>query len=297
LVGDLPGYVETSPSGNGVHAIGYGRSFKTLGSNGSGIEAYASKRYFTVTGTQARGYPVCTGDFVEMKLALRHSSIFHRDTESQETQETQETQDSQDLLSQMQEKGGCVVSYASSQELPSHCRPTAAGQRNRVLFALARHLKARFPGTKAQDHLDLLKDWHRSHLSIIKTQSWWETWADFRYAWMKAKTVEGEGLLESVFKQIDPVKPIPEELLQRGYDQQVFCVLECCRLLALRQDADGKFFLGGRSLAKLFKLSQPTANKLLLVLVDDGVLELIDKGGLRRGQGPVASVYRYQGPT
>jgi primase-polymerase (primpol)-like protein len=44
----LPGYVEISPSGNGVHAIGYGRQFKSMGSNKSGIEAYCSGRYETI---------------------------------------------------------------------------------------------------------------------------------------------------------------------------------------------------------------------------------------------------------
>jgi primase-polymerase (primpol)-like protein len=50
LVKTLPGYVEKSPSGNGVHAIGYGKLFTTLGSNGTGIEAYSAGRFFTVTG-------------------------------------------------------------------------------------------------------------------------------------------------------------------------------------------------------------------------------------------------------
>jgi primase-polymerase (primpol)-like protein len=50
LLTALPGYVEKSPSGNGVHAIGHGKPFNTLGSNGTGIEAYAAGRFFTVTG-------------------------------------------------------------------------------------------------------------------------------------------------------------------------------------------------------------------------------------------------------
>jgi primase-polymerase (primpol)-like protein len=50
LVESLPGYVERSPSGDGVHAIGYGQSFETLAQNGSGIEAYSKARFFTVTG-------------------------------------------------------------------------------------------------------------------------------------------------------------------------------------------------------------------------------------------------------
>lgn len=71
---DLPGYTETSPSGNGVHAIGYGRRFDTLGSNASGIEAYAAGRYFTVTGDKAGIHPpVCLAEFVESRLKPMHA--------------------------------------------------------------------------------------------------------------------------------------------------------------------------------------------------------------------------------
>ncbi len=50
-----PGYVERSPSGNGFHSIGYGQPFASLGSNATGIEAYAGGRYFTVTGDAIGG--------------------------------------------------------------------------------------------------------------------------------------------------------------------------------------------------------------------------------------------------
>lgn len=73
LADDLPGYTETSPSRRGMHAIGYGRPFSTLGSNGSGIEAYSSGRYFTVTADEAGFHdPVCLADFVERVLAPSH---------------------------------------------------------------------------------------------------------------------------------------------------------------------------------------------------------------------------------
>lgn len=46
----LPGYVEVSPNGDGVHCIGYGRQFEAIGANKEdGIEAYSTGRYFTVT--------------------------------------------------------------------------------------------------------------------------------------------------------------------------------------------------------------------------------------------------------
>ena len=54
LVAQLPGYVEWSPSGRGVHAIGYGAAFTVLGSNASGIEAYCEGRFFTFTGKMIR---------------------------------------------------------------------------------------------------------------------------------------------------------------------------------------------------------------------------------------------------
>lgn len=79
FVDALPGYVETSPSGKGVHAIGYGRRFHTLGSNGSGIEAYAAGRFFTVTGRMIRdGGLVCLADHVENDLAGYHQSLSHK---------------------------------------------------------------------------------------------------------------------------------------------------------------------------------------------------------------------------
>lgn len=47
-------YVEYSPSGAGLHVIGYGRPFQfNLNANGTGIEAYSSGRFFTFTGEEA----------------------------------------------------------------------------------------------------------------------------------------------------------------------------------------------------------------------------------------------------
>ena len=72
---DLPGYTEQSPSGDGLHAIGYGRPFTSLGSNTTGIEAYSSGRYFTVTADGSGIHPpTCLADFVEKRLKPMHGS-------------------------------------------------------------------------------------------------------------------------------------------------------------------------------------------------------------------------------
>lgn len=54
IVPELPGYLEYSPSKNGIHALGMGVHFRSMGSNGTGIEAYCKARYFTFTGQMIR---------------------------------------------------------------------------------------------------------------------------------------------------------------------------------------------------------------------------------------------------
>ncbi|TAN84038.1 MAG: hypothetical protein EPN14_02505 [Gallionella sp.] len=62
-------YCETSPSGDGIHAIGYGRKFDAIGSTSDGIEAYSGGRYFTVTGNSLNSlHPFDLHDFVESEL-------------------------------------------------------------------------------------------------------------------------------------------------------------------------------------------------------------------------------------
>lgn len=78
VVDGLPGYVEKSPSGDGFHAIGYGKRFDALASNKSGIEAYSFGRYFTVTGQSVSGYRLHDlSEIVEKKLKPIHSLSAH----------------------------------------------------------------------------------------------------------------------------------------------------------------------------------------------------------------------------
>lgn len=75
LANNVAGYVELSPSGKGCHAIGYGRHFRTLPSNSTGIEAYAAGRFFTVTENIIRDSALtCLAQYVEQSLAPRHEA-------------------------------------------------------------------------------------------------------------------------------------------------------------------------------------------------------------------------------
>lgn len=293
LAATLPGYVETSPSGLGVHGIGYGRSFKVLGSNGTGVEAYSGKRYFTFTGLYLRGDLECLADHVEQTLAPIHSSTFHRDIESQSSQESQE---SQELQNYRQGEGeGERQENTFSSEFPPNCHPLKKGHRNGVLFNLARHLKTKYPDSKATDHKPAVERWHQEYLPVIGTKAWAETWSDFRNPWNKVKFLEGEGPLNQAFEAIDMTKPVPQHLQELGYDEDLFKVAELCRLLAMNSPDRETFFLGNRSLAELIGVSQPTAGNILNMLVDDGILEVVQIGKLEKGKPPAATTYRYLG--
>lgn len=68
-----PGYKERSPSGDGFHVIGQGPHFNTLGSNRTGIEAYAGARFLTVTGNSLGGELADLAPFVNEVLAPLHA--------------------------------------------------------------------------------------------------------------------------------------------------------------------------------------------------------------------------------
>jgi hypothetical protein len=75
LANNAPGYVELSPSRLGIHAIGYGRGFNALGSNGTGVEAYSARRFFTFTGELIRDPGLtCLADYVEQRAGLSHGA-------------------------------------------------------------------------------------------------------------------------------------------------------------------------------------------------------------------------------
>lgn len=88
--GDLAdkAYAELSPSGTGIHVIGYGHAFAPLGANGSGVEAYANGRFFTVTenGIRADGRLTDLSDYVTRQLVQWHGAA--RSSQASDTVET-----------------------------------------------------------------------------------------------------------------------------------------------------------------------------------------------------------------
>lgn len=74
-------YCETSPNGDGIHAIGHGSNFPAMGSTSDGIEAYSGGRFFTVTGSGLNTLPLHDlHGFIESELRPRRATVEPRST-------------------------------------------------------------------------------------------------------------------------------------------------------------------------------------------------------------------------
>lgn len=75
------GYVEYSPSGNGAHAIGYGKRIVNRTNHGAGIEVYSYGRFFTFTENTIRDAPLTDlSEFVEQHIPANGASESNNST-------------------------------------------------------------------------------------------------------------------------------------------------------------------------------------------------------------------------
>ncbi len=109
------------------------------------------------------------------------------------------------------------------------------------------------------------------------TKGFTETWSDFRHAWKKVKTLEGEGKMDDILNMINFDTIPPPNLHDIGYEGSGWACVQLCYLLST--NADNKvFFLAGRKVEELLQIPQRTANNMLNMMVDDGILKVVKKG-------------------
>lgn len=273
-------YVETSPSGNGLHGWGFfaGELPRKKGVySGINVEIYNVGRYMSVTGNAIR-----SGQFADLHGVLDLSrSIASSPAEKKPppactTQETQESQESQETQ-ESQVMGGLCGGVE-----PARFLPTTTGNRNKRLFDLARHVKAIKPEATKDELRAIVNEWHELALPIIGTKPFTDTWGDFSRGWEAVKFPEGE-LLTNLLAGVDrdPVPPLPTD-----YGDKEFLLVRIC--IRLQKNAgNAPFFLSARTAGELIGLHFTNASNMLYGLVADGVLELVE-----RGKRPKASSYR-----
>jgi hypothetical protein len=169
------------------------------------------------------------------------------------------------------------------------CLPQAPGQRNYCLMNLARALKfnagladAPKPALKA-----LVKKWFDLALPIITTKEFDETWADFIHAFKRARLPFGD-VLKTAETAIDLNNPPPAANHYTHAPTKMLIAL-CAALASLHPK--GNFFLSSHVAAERAGMSQPQAYRRLQMLVEDGVIQEVEKG-----EYPRATRYRWPDP-
>ena len=266
------GYIELSPSGEGLHGWGFyaGNLPRKKGTHqGLNVEIYNGARYMSVTGNAIHAEPLA-----ELPALHELSKQLCRQP-TQETQETQVTQDSQVRGWGYEGDSADIEKYV----------PQAIGQRNRCLFDLARHVKARYPDASRDDLRAIVREWHRLALPNIGTTEFSASWGDFMRGLEAVQFPEGI-LMAELLKNVDfdrlPVGIPPD------YEPRTKRLVRICGRLQRHAGSD-PFFLSARMAGELVKVHFTVANGMLNGLVADGVLEREEPGRLR---GRRAAQYR-----
>ena len=213
------GYVEFSPSGNGLRGFGYGPSIKgTRGQlDGVNVELYSSARYLTVTGHLYREEPIQQlPGFSDVADAIKARPV------SQAVDTHREYRD--------YSSNNSVLSALSVGDAIARTMPFGEGERHRRLFDFARHVKALHPNATQDELRQIARQWHEAALPVIGTKDFLTTWSDFSNAFDSVRYPAGTGL-KQIIGDIDMKETIPDRLVELGYSAKSAQLFHICQRL------------------------------------------------------------------
>jgi len=258
-------YIEFSPSGNGVHALGFAKNLDkgVKGQlDGLSVELYTSGRYLTVTGHVIKSEP------------FRELVGFHDFAKKIRRKLTEDTDSNSSVSS--------VSSVSTVMDFPAKAIPTEVGKRNTAIFQVARYVKGKEPNASYERQLEIVKAWHNKYQNVIGTKDFGTTWSEFRYGLVRVQHPYG-AKLEECFNNLPTPPDIPELHL---YGPKAVHLMQICIALQI-QRGNEPIFMACRLAGKLLDCNHTDAAKLLQIFVSEGWLEII-----KRGSGLLATRYK-----
>lgn len=164
--------------------------------------------------------------------------------------------------------------------------PTGPGQRHRLLFELARRLKAIEPDADLVLRNQVFDRWWSMARSIVRTKAREESEFDWLRGFKNAK-VPYEDILHLTLEKARKAEPPVWTL---DYGQETKLLAAWCRELQRHQGSESTFFLSARSVEKWIKISKSQANRFLRLFVLLEKLQLVKAGSVESME---ASTYRY----
>jgi hypothetical protein len=155
--------------------------------------------------------------------------------------------------------------------------PKKEGKHRRKVFRLARGLKTLFPDANPLAMEPYVRQWHGQARPFLEEKTFTDTHVSFLEAWDKVKTVEGDGLVEKLFREALK-RPFPKEAGPFDRVQVKQLVALCAALQA--HAGRVSFFLDCRKAGRLLGVRHETAWRWLRHLERMGVLRRESTGNL-----------------
>jgi hypothetical protein len=178
------------------------------------------------------------------------------------------------------------LSHGDIEMAIASCLPTGAGQRHKMLFKLARELKAvpELADAPVAALKTYVKRWHAAARAVIHTKEFEESWFDFAEGWSKVKYPAGKGPMDMIYETVtDTNMPDAASCYEK---KKVRMLVGLCRELQ-RAAGSGAFFLSSRTAGGLLGVDHATAARWLRGFAIDEILQV---GSRSSGK---ASRYRY----
>lgn len=261
------GYVEVSPSGDGLH--GWTLSDATLPRckgvlDGMNVEVYTADRYMTVTGRSLANQPLQRSDrILRLSLALQRESVFQPGAQRSEANFTESSESSESSESPEDHKG---------QGVSCEFLPKKKGERNFKLFQWCRHMKTLNPNATNAQQIKYAVNWYKAAERVIGTKDAAVTIDDFLRGWAVALP-ESFGIADvaTAAKTVPVPSRIAAALGNNALAYQLCVAMQ-------RVTGEQPFFLPTRVLAGYMGTSHMTAAAALRVLRAMGVLVLSVEG-------------------
>ena len=267
-------YIELSPSGTGLRGFGYSNAPEGAVGIFMGIqvELYMDKRYLTVTGHSLGNAEL--GEVPGFEQAVSEIKGHRGRIASISSDSSIPSVTSDSSVSSV-----TSVSSVAQITIPDSLIPTGPGQRNKVLFEVARWLKGKFPGVKRDEFKDVVYRWFLIALPYITTKDFEIAWADFINAYDKVKYPHGATLAE-VMKNL-PLVPVNSPAFGQFGPKGDF-LLQVCLGLQKRAGAE-PFLFTSRGAGDCLKLHYTNAASLLRAFVNVGALVIVIPHTTKKG--------------
>jgi hypothetical protein len=160
-----------------------------------------------------------------------------------------------------------MCNLSKNATLPPRLLPTGEGQRNGMIFKLARHLSGEKPGASVTELEPLVRRWHEQSLSVIKTKDWKTTWQDFQHAYQSVRYP----ILRIRWNAIVSSAPTFGTL---GYKKAAGRLVQLCAAIQAQHGPDNSWPLACRKAASVVGVSHMQVARILKRLEKDHVIEL-----------------------